>query len=221
MEVTLEIIERSIYDAILQVAIKEGLTLNPNDYYPVTSSSLEQFKTDKKAIEKYVTIFGTGSPESKGEKVTPRIVIENETLFPGSLGLNPSSLELNDEGEYNVVNYPSKTLEQIVSIYLCSGKQSDHRILQSILSKALPIRGYIKNYLNESLQDGGNIYLELVNAYDISDNATGIIEKVIQYQVSDLVITDSVFTSEDTIPMISDITIIANNQQLINITKTI
>ena len=48
---TLEVIERSIYDAILQVAIKEGLTLDPKNYYPVTPESIKQFNDDKTALK--------------------------------------------------------------------------------------------------------------------------------------------------------------------------
>lgn len=222
---TLEVIERSIYDAILQVAIKEGLTLDPKNYYPVTPESIKQFNDDKKALSKYVSIFGAGSAESKGEKITPRIVVENDTLFPGAIGLQDNFLEFNEEDKnYIPIQMPSKSLEQIVNIHICAGNQADYRVLQTIVAKALPLRGYIKNYLNETLTESGNIFLELVNAYDESDTLSGLIEKAFQYQIQDFVLEELVIkdteNTENTIPMISDITFLTENQTLITINKT-
>ena len=215
MVTSLEIIERSIYDCILQTAVKLGLTLDPSSYYPITPETLEQFKTDKAAISKYVTIFGAGNAESKGERVTPRIVIDNDTLFPGVVGFDTLELEKESDG-YKMTQIPSKSLNHIINIHICVNNQADYRILQTIISKSLPLRGYIKNYLHESLQESGNIYLELVNGYDNSDELTGIIEKVFQYELSDVVLLDSLITSEEVIiPLISDITLITNNQTLI------
>ena len=218
---TLEIIERSIYDAILQVAIKDGLSLDPKNYYPVTTETIKQFSEDKKALTKYVQIFGTGSAESKGEKVTPRIVVENDTLFPGVIGLNDTSLELNEDNMYVPIQMPSKSLEQIINIHICAGNQTDYRILQSIVYRALPLRGYIKTYLSETLLESGNIYLELVNAYDESDTLSGLIEKAFQYQIQDLVFEELIIEDNDNlIPMINDLTLLTDNQTLITLIKT-
>lgn len=218
---TLEIIERSIYDAILQVAVKDGLSLDPKNYYPVTPETINQFNEDKKALTKYVQIFGTGSAESKGEKVTPRIVVENDTLFPGVIGLNDTSLELNEDKMYVPIQMPSKSLEQIINIHICAGNQTDYRILQSIVYRALPLRGYIKTYLSETLLESGNIYLELVNAYDESDTLSGLIEKAFQYQIQDLVFEELIIEDNDNlIPMINDLTLLTDNQTLITLIKT-
>ena len=60
-----EIIERSIYVAILNMAIKLGYTINPEDYLPTSAANAERFKEDLKKItdEKgfYVSIFGVGN----------------------------------------------------------------------------------------------------------------------------------------------------------------
>ena len=45
-----EIIERSIYAALLNMAIKLGYTINPEDYLPTSASNAERFKEDLKKI---------------------------------------------------------------------------------------------------------------------------------------------------------------------------
>lgn len=45
-----EIIERSIYVAILNMAIKLGYTINPEDYLPTSAVNAERFKEDLKRL---------------------------------------------------------------------------------------------------------------------------------------------------------------------------
>ena len=62
-----EIIERSIYVAILNMAIKLGYTINPEDYLPTSAVNAERFKEDLKKITDdkgfYISIFGVGRLE--------------------------------------------------------------------------------------------------------------------------------------------------------------
>ena len=88
-----EIIERSLYDAILQVAITLNCSLDPNEYLPITPESVERCKKDKDRLDKYIAIYGTGNATSKDQKETPRIVLNARGFFPGSIGLPKNLIE--------------------------------------------------------------------------------------------------------------------------------
>ena len=49
-----EIIERSVYSALLQVAIALGYTVDPNDYLPASEANAKRFEEDIKALKKYI-----------------------------------------------------------------------------------------------------------------------------------------------------------------------
>lgn len=67
-----EIIERSIYAAILRVAVALGYSLDPNDYLPVSEANSIKLKEDIAKLSKYIPIFGTANSSSKDQKTTPR-----------------------------------------------------------------------------------------------------------------------------------------------------
>lgn len=189
MVTTLEIIERSIYYSILRSAIKMGLTLNPMDYYPLTNETVQQFETDAKALRKYVAIFGAGNSQSKGSKVSPRIVIDSHGFYPGSIGLPKRVYEKETEG-YQGYELPFETLDQYIDIRLLSGIQEDNRELHNILFHSIPRKGYIPQYPSEVEEKTGNIFIELVNFFDQPNNEYGLIEKVYQFSILDCVVKE-------------------------------
>ena len=184
MITTQTIIERSIYMALLKVGLDRGVTLDLNNYYPITPQTEAQFTIDVKKLNPYVAIFGTGNAQSKGLKTTPRIVVEAHGFFPGTIGLPQNILEKEDTN-FKFYQIPSETIDQYVDIRLVATTQEHSRLLHEIMRKALPPKGYIKPYNAENLLPDGNIYLELVNFYDKSDYSQGIIEKVYQFSISD------------------------------------
>ena len=80
-----EIIERSIYVALLNMAIKLGYTINPEDYLPTSEANAKRFQEDLKKITDdkgfYVGIFGVGNNHSRGIKETPRIVVDSDCVY--------------------------------------------------------------------------------------------------------------------------------------------
>ena len=46
---TEEIVERTFYICLLQTALKKGLTLNPEDYLPLSQENEKRFQADKDA----------------------------------------------------------------------------------------------------------------------------------------------------------------------------
>ena len=94
------------------------------------------------------------------------------------------------------------------------------RLLHQVLFNSIPQRGYIKPYNEPKFLFSGNIFLELVNFFDIPNLDLGILEKVYQFQVFDTITLDKPVEG-DLIP-ITDITLLLegpNSSEQINISK--
>lgn len=204
---TQEIVERSFYFSILKKLISEGYTLNPEDYQPATAASSAQFKADLAAIQLdkgyYISLFGAGNNQSKGEKLIPRIVINPKGWLPGDIGLVKEQL-VKDADRYFVSEFPFESVDQFFDIHLVANTQEMIRMMAIFLQQSIPTRGYVKPYIYDTVPFDGNIFVEIVNFYDNSNLDKGIIEKVYQYQAKDTIL-DSV-DLPDTLTPIKDIT---------------
>lgn len=205
----LEIIERSLYSALLDKLVDLKYTLNPSNYYPPTTTTETQFEEDKKNLIKYIPIFGAGNAESKGLKTYPRIVIESHGFYQGNIGL-PKIIEEKVDNGFQTIEIPYESLDQYMDIRLVSNNQSDNRLLHQLLFYSIPYRGYIKPYNQSKLLTTGNIFLEVVNFFDAPDVSDGIIEKVYQFKVSDFVMENN-DNEPIPLPILNEVDLILDN----------
>lgn len=200
-----EVIERSIWSAINEVLINLDMSIDPNRYLPVTPENKKSADQAIKFLKRYIPVFSTGSSQSKGSKVTPRIVINARGFFPGSVGL-PKFLRDKEVGVgYTTTEEPYNTLDQLVDIHLVANNQEDLRLLHQVLFWSIPQKGYIKPYTEDSLLVTGNIFIQLVNFFDNPDLDNGILEKVYQFNISDCILEEKI--TEEVITPIKDITL--------------
>lgn len=202
-----EIIERSVYQALLDVTIGLGYTLDPNKYTPPSPKNESQFKEDMKKIQKFIAIFGTGNAESKGSKITPRIVVNARGFYPGAIGMPKQLIDKAGIG-YMAYEQPYETIDQQIDVHLVAGNQEDLRLLHQIMFWALPQRGYIKPYNEKKPLFSGNIFIEVTNFYDSPNNNMGILEKVYQYAIQDCLLESNTPGTE--ITPIKNIEVLAN-----------
>lgn len=203
---TQEIIERSFYMRLLSVALKNNLTLDPANYLPATKQSVARFEADRKAMEKFIYIFGTGNNQVKGPKEVPRIVLNLQSYYPGHIGVERYMIDDEDKENPQVweTSYTSRDLS--IDVHLVANNQDDLRLLHNIMYKALPSVGYIAPYISGTTQEymatkissTNNIFIEVGNYYDHQDLDHGLLEKVYQYTA-----TDGILPSE-----ISDIEVV-------------
>jgi len=210
-----EIIERSIYQAILERLKSEGLTLDPSDYLPVTQSTIAQFKSDREAIIKakglFISLFGTGNSQSRGEKTTPRIVVDMGGFFPGEMGLGEKVIEKEDD-DFVISETPFEAIDQIIDVRLVYNNVSDGRLLHKVLHSSIPQRGYLKPYNLESKPFDGNIFIYVSNYFSSDDVDKGINEDVYQFMIKDTLIND--LETIDVVPPLTDISILIENIEL-------
>lgn len=198
-----EIIERSIYSAILNVAVAMGYSINPNDYLPVSELNSNKFKEDIKKLKKYIDICGTGNSSSRDKKITPRIVVNSKGFYPGDIGIPKELLEKKEGIGFVSNEEPYETLDQYIDVHLVANNQEDIRLLHQIMFHSLPQRGYIKPYNEDKFLFSGNIFLEVDNFFDYSDNTLGIIEKVYEYKVFDTLIGEIQEKEVEIVPITS------------------
>lgn len=214
MVTTQEIIERSLYASLMQVALQLGKTIDPELYLPVTAENQKMYHHDMEAIDNFIYIFGVGNNQVRGPKIVPRITIDLNAYYPGSIGTEAFMVgdeKINDE--YRNYSYPFETKNAQFDIHLVANRSEDLRLLHSILYTALPVRGYIKPFLEATLQEylehkgllkTGNLYIEVANYYDHNDQEHGLLEKVYSYTVVDSYIEEK-FNKDDTFAPIKDI----------------
>lgn len=179
-----EIIERSVYQALLDVAVGLGYSLDPNNYLPQSAEQEQRFKSDIKKLKKFIPIFGTGNAEAKGSKITPRIVVNARGFYPGAIGMPKQLIDKAGIG-YMAYEQPYETIDQQIDVHLVANNQEDLRLLHQIMFWSLPQRGYIKPYTEKKPLFSGNIFIEVTNFYDSPNNNWGILEKVYQYAIQD------------------------------------
>lgn len=197
-----EIIERSVYDALLRVAIALGYSLDPNDYLPESVENANRLKNDIKALVKYIPIFGTGSASAKDQKTTPRIVVNARGFYPGAIGLPREVIEKGVGQGFTMNEEPYEVLDQYIDVHLVANTQEDLRLLHQIMFWALPQRGYIKPYNEEKFLFSGNLFIEVGNFFDYPNTTLGLLEKVYEYKVFDTLVGEREDVDNDLVPII-------------------
>ncbi len=219
MITTQEIIERSIWASLMQVALQLKLTLDPDLYLPVSQENTQRYQKDMESLKKFIYIFGVGNNQVRGPKIVPRITVDLNSYYPGNIGTE--AFMVGDElenNEYRQYIYPFETKNVQFDIHLVASKSEDLRLLHSIMYTALPVRGYIKPFIESSLQEylehkglskTGNLYIEVSNYYDHNDQEHGLLEKVYSYTVIDSYI-DELVSPDVTYSPIKDILALIN-----------
>lgn len=201
-----------MYCAILEMAVKLGYTLNPNEYLPISDENQAKFEKDLKAIDDekgfHIEVFGVGNNHSRGQKMTPRITVESDGFYPGDVGL-PRYLQEKEGSSYLVYEEPHEALSQYMNIRLVAGKSEHMRLLHQIMFWSVPQRGYLKPYTEDEPLFSGNIFLRVVNFYNNPDLDNGLMEKVYQFEVQDCLIEKNT-PPRDVVP-IKDISLLLEN----------
>lgn len=210
-----EIVERTFYISLLSTLLKQGLTVNPDDYLPLSRENEERFLNDIKALKKFIPLWGVSNNQVKGAKTLPRITLELQGYYPGDIGINKFIIgDKREDGLYQASEFPYETKNITIDVHLVSQTQADMRLLHQVLYTALPSRGYLKPYFNdlEEWEEGkisstGNLFIEIGNYYDHPDVDHGILEKVYTYTCKDGVLPEKVL-EEGVITPIMDISVL-------------
>lgn len=212
---TQEVIERSMYASLMQVALQLNRTIDPDLYLPVSVENQTRYQRDKDTIgDSFIYIFGVGNNQVRGPKIVPRITIDLNAYYPGNIGTEAFMIgDEKENEEFRQYTYPFETKNVQFDVHLVANTSQDMRLLHSIMYTALPVRGYIKPFIESSLQEylknkglnkTGNLYIEVSNYYDHNDQDHGLLEKVYSYTIIDSYIEEN-FPKGATFAPIKDI----------------
>lgn len=212
---TQEIVERTFYICLLHTLLERRLTINPDDYLPLSQANEKRYLADKEALPKFIYLFGVGNNQVRGPKEVPRITIECEAYYPGDIGVDKYIIgDKLESGMYQASEFPYETRDISLDIHLVSNTQPDMRLLHEILFESLPTRGYVRPYFNDledwaggRVQPTGNLFIEIGNFYDHPDDSHGLLEKVYTYTVKDGIIPEKVLEDGEITP-IKDISVL-------------
>lgn len=96
-----------------------------------------------------------------------------------------------------------------MNIRLCAHSAEHMRLLHQIMFWAVPQRGYLKPYEEPKFLFTGNIFLRIVNFYNMPDLDNGLMEKVYQFEVQDCLLDGN--TPPEVITPIRDISVLLEN----------
>lgn len=203
-----ELLERSVFHLLRELVVAEGYLPNIRDYdienTNLTIATTEQTRYDNQIISIaqsmgfVIDIFGSSNNQVKDFKKAPRIVIDTVSFQPGSLGGDTTPIYVLTNGVYVKNNNPSLTSDFYYNIYVVAENIKQLRTLTAIVSAALPRRGYIKTYIDNTLQHSGNLFNYFVGSGDTSDAAEGLFEKYFNYTIPDIF---------ETLPKVIDTTV--------------
>jgi len=195
-----EVIERSVFESIRKHCVVKGYTPDITTY-PNTSAGYTQYKADLEALWSSplgfpIEIFNNQNNESLGQKQAPRIVIVSQDFLPGTLGGDSTRIYRRDTDSdpYTPLTRPPQTADFHLDIHLISQTAAQQRILNAMLSLAIPRRGYIKRYLvaGDDLEEHGNLFITNFGYTNLAGLYDGLMEKVFRYQISDVYETECI-----------------------------
>jgi len=214
-----ERLERSIYEAIRQELVDKLYSPDISlPAYPETAAGQLQWETDLLAIRNGVLgfaieLFGTAGYQDRNTKKVPRIVINVQDFFPGALGGDQSPYYVKGVTDYTKEVRPPQSVNFYVNVHLVANTIKQLRILHSIVSLALPRRGYIKFYTEPQATFAGNIFIQNITSVEHPQTDEGILEKVYRFEIQD--VYETLSTTIGTVVPINEINVDIDNDGII------
>lgn len=180
-----EIIERSVFEAIRLVLVKyeylPDITLFPDtaqgklDYQEALATVI----SEKGFL---IELLNENSNYKHGSKAVPRIVVNSGAFLEGELGGDPAKFfEELENNTFEAKVTPPQTSSFFIDIHLVSNTVQQERVINSILSEAIPKRKYLPYYNDTE----SKFFIRHINYYQLDDSTNGILEKVNAYEVPD------------------------------------
>lgn len=189
-----EVIETTLFERIRLECYDKGYQpdLANTGLYPNNPTGQNQWETDLTAIKNIkgfaIEVFNNSSSQARGNKKVPRIVISPQPFLEGALGGDSSRVyTLQNNGTFNATILPPQTSEYYCNIHLVANTAQQIRILQAIMSLALPVRGYIPIFDRQNLVFlNQNFFIRKLQGSYLAQTQEGIMEYVYRYQIPDI-----------------------------------
>ncbi len=218
-------ITRSLYTTLRNAFIELGYTASMSG---LTNTS--QYEAAQQAITTAkgfcVELFNEGSPQAKGLKKVPRVVIKVERILPGNIGFAAvAGYTENNSNGYDKQLYQNIMSSLFLNISYISNTAAQDRLMGSVIHQVIGSRKfipYLYTYQNLSTPIVPNpneaFLMEQVNYYDIGESPEGLMERIYEYKIQDVLTeypeTTSIAKIEEIIthPFFGDLPLVDSDQ---------
>lgn len=215
LSITQYLIERTLYEKLRLVAVQYGYLPDITKYSRGESGARAYaLAMDKIHKEKgfVLTIKNNINSTEQGEKTSPRMVLETVQCIPGEWGQWGLTQYKLENGRYKKYGLQPQPVSYVLQFHLVSNSLEQARVMNAILARAIPRRGYhkitediyqgIPGVENIPVEDiGPTFYCELQTSRVYPDPENNLKEDVHQYIIPDawdITFTD---TGEDIAPI--------------------
>lgn len=174
---------------VVKEAIPSNSILNPAFTLKYSDNALgaNSLQTDVATIVNSkgfaIEIFGVSSPDAKGLKKIPRILVIPGERMPTSLGSNVFNYFIPDGGStYNKVKESGFALDLTYMIYTVASNAKETRVIHEVVSRALPNLGYIPTWNDPT----NNLFVEYQSYRPGIITPQGLIEDIYTYKIGDI-----------------------------------
>jgi len=177
-----EVVDRSIYEAMYQVALAEDLTPDRDTFAAVApgyQTDLERIVTAKGFA---VELFGAASDDNKDQKRVPRISYENLYFLQGRIGGGLEKFYVLNGSVYDSFKFQPRTGQLRFQVRLTAKTSKQDRALHGILARGLRNQSYIPFY-NDPTK---SFLITYVYNRQLPDLKEGLLEKIYLFEAHDL-----------------------------------
>lgn len=154
-----------------------------------------------------IDLISFSSNASKGEKKTPRIVIDVHQFLPGDIG-NDTTVWYKKINNYYVRQRNSPLVSNLTfCIYAVAANSSQMVMLNHIIMNTIPALGYMKPTDSPDLLESNNFFVALRDKGHTPDLPAGIIERYFIYEIPDIQEIETITIPGNIVP-ISEIELI-------------
>lgn len=152
-----------------------------------------------------IELFGYTSNNTKGERKTPRIVIDLHQFLPSQIGNDTSaSYEKirGPEGEhYHRVRKSSLLSDLTFAVYIVGNNSEQMMVMNKLVMETLPHRGYIKRPEDENLSHHNNYFVRLKDKGHTQGLPEGILERYFIYEMPEIDEMDKIYIPGNITPI--------------------
>jgi len=199
---TQELVERTIYHSMRKHCVSRGYL---PDIYSFDQNAqgyreyLEAFSAivDDKGFA--IEVFNSGPPTEREMKQVPRLILDIQGFVPGSIGGDQSQqYEWSEEhNKYYGFIAPPTTSDLYFNIHIVASNATQDRIMNALVSLAVPRRGYLPLYNAED----NFLFTNFLTYVPVNEYKTpGIMETMIRYVCPDLIEVADIPNTDPIIP---------------------
>lgn len=196
-----KIISDTIFHSIREILIADGWYPDAKSIPNYDSNDINLAKAAKVTFENQknnivdnkgfcIDLLGYSSNQYKDIKKVPRIVVDIHQFLPNDIGTDTKVYYEKAEIESTEV-YLRKRTNPLLSdldftIYIEGINSNQIIVMNEIVNRAIPYKGYIKPLNEESLLPYNNYFVHLIDKGRSSELLEGIMERFFSYRITDI-----------------------------------